>query len=147
MALLNRRPLNLKNKNVEQKLLVLPYKCFHQNVATPTSPLPPTPHPPLRAKIIIPQTVVFEKFVAPKQKRGRTLCSCQMKLDFNSVLIFRFILPSVYHLFERPGYFWVTVVMVSYKIITYIETCFISETEKFSSTNCLHLKDIVKLVL
>ena len=51
------------------------------------------------------------------------------------------------NLFAKFRKLWVTVVMVyPYKIITILKR-FILETEKFSSTNCLHLKDIVKLVL
>ena len=51
------------------------------------------------------------------------------------------------NLFAKFRELWVTVVMVyPYKIITILKR-FILETEKFSSTNCLHLKDIVKLVL
>ena len=58
---LKRRPHNHKNKNVEEKWLDLPGKCFSQNVASP----------PLKAKTVIPQGAVFEKFV-PSQLKGRT---------------------------------------------------------------------------
>ena len=54
LVLLNRRPQNHKNRNVEEKSLALAGKCFPQNAAF---------FPLLRAKIVIPPPLkaVFEK--------------------------------------------------------------------------------------
>ena len=58
LLLLNRKPQNHKNKNVKQKSLVFQANTF-----------PKIQPPPLRAKIVIPQGAVLDKFVSPQQKR------------------------------------------------------------------------------
>ena len=67
LVLLEKRPQNCKNKNVEEKLMVSPLKLLPSKCSLP----------PLIAKIVIClKGAVFEKFVPCGRKREgeRTLC-------------------------------------------------------------------------